>query len=60
MGSNTIEVMIVLSSQGKDSTMTECSVESTVTETENDCSTNANQSVLEPVNNDARHCRYYS
>ena len=55
MGSNTVEVTIVLNSQGKDSTMTECSVKSTVTETENDCSTNANQPVLEP---DARQPKF--
>ena len=58
MGSNTVEVTIVLNSQGKDSTMTECSVKSTVTETENDCSTNANQPVLEPLNNDARQLKF--
>jgi len=58
MGSNTIEVTIVLNSHGKDSTMTECSVKSTVTETENDCSTNTNQHVLEPVNNDARQLKF--
>ena len=55
MGSNTVEVTIVLNSQGKDRTMTECNVKSTVTETENDCSTNANQPVLEP---DARQPKF--
>ena len=55
MGSNTVEVTIVLNSQGKDRTMTECSVKSTVKETENERSTNANQPVLEP---DARQPKF--
>ena len=61
MGSNvkTAEVAIVLNSlqlsRGKDSTMTECSVESAVTESESGYSTIANSPV---VSNDARQPKF--